>query len=219
MPALAHRDALQQETRGAIRGRREHEPRRQLFGALEVLLEAVCEPRRHQRHDALVAFPAFRLLDRHRELAVAEEPVRRSRRRRQLVVARDAADGVAVRALREDEPHRPRPLELQGQPALELERARHQRRGRHRLAERGGDGLGIRLMLDRRAPARVEPHQVAADRETLEQEAVQQVARRRHEPESIFFSNSFSWAGFALPAVAFITWPTKKPNSLSLPAR
>ena len=42
---IAHRDALQQEPRGAVRRRGEHEPRRQLLGALEVLLEAVREPR------------------------------------------------------------------------------------------------------------------------------------------------------------------------------
>lgn len=36
---------------------------------------------------------------------------------------------------------------------------------------------------------------------------------------SFFFSRSFSWAGLALPPLSFITWPTKKPNSLSLPLR
>jgi hypothetical protein len=45
-------------------------------------------------------------------------------------------------------------------------------------------------------------------------------ARPVHDqPPSFFLSSSFSWAGFALPPVAFITWPTKKPKSLSLPAR
>ena len=34
---------------------------------------------------------------------------------------------------------------------------------------------------------------------------------------SFFFSSSLSCAGLALPPVAFMTWPTKKPNSLSLP--
>src|SRR5581483_6066617 len=38
-------------------------------------------------------------------------------------------------------------------------------------------------------------------------------------PGSFFFSSSFSCAGFAFPPVAFMTWPTKNPNSLSLPAR
>jgi len=36
---------------------------------------------------------------------------------------------------------------------------------------------------------------------------------------NFFFSNSLSCAGFAFPAVAFMTCPTKKPNSLSLPPR
>ena len=113
-------------------------------------------------------------------------------------MARDAADRVPVRALGEHEPHRARPFELQRQPALELERARHQRGRGHRLAERGRDGFGILVVLDRRAPARVEPHQVAANREALEQEAMQQVARGRHGPASIFFSSSFSCAGIRL---------------------
>src|SRR5688572_774638 len=38
-------------------------------------------------------------------------------------------------------------------------------------------------------------------------------------PPSLRFRSSLSWAGFALPWVAFITCPTKKPNSLSLPLR
>src|SRR6267154_1082971 len=48
-------------------------------------------------------------------------------------------------------------------------------------------------------------------------------ARRRRDrspqPPSFRRSSSFSCAGLALPAVAFMTWPTKNPNSLSLPAR
>src|SRR5262249_40197287 len=39
------------------------------------------------------------------------------------------------------------------------------------------------------------------------------------QPASFFFKSSLSCAGFALPPVALITWPTKKPNSLSLPER
>ena len=38
-------------------------------------------------------------------------------------------------------------------------------------------------------------------------------------PLNFFFKISFSIAGFALPPVDFITWPTKKPNNLSLPDR
>ena len=56
----------------------------------------------------------------------------------------------------------------------------------------------------------------------LEHEAPQLArpdSRQRAQPPSFFFSSSLSRAGLALPAVAFITWPTKNPNSLSLPAR
>ena len=42
---------------------------------------------------------------------------------------------------------------------------------------------------------------------------------RTHGPASFFLSSSLSCAGFALPWVTFIVWPTKKPKSLSLPAR
>jgi len=36
---------------------------------------------------------------------------------------------------------------------------------------------------------------------------------------NLAFSRSLTCAGLALPPVAFMTWPTKKPNSLSLPER
>src|SRR5690606_4474763 len=42
---------------------------------------------------------------------------------------------------------------------------------------------------------------------------------RRHSAASLRFSSSFTCPGLALPPVAFITWPTKNPNSLSLPER
>ena len=45
----------------------------------------------------------------------------------------------------------------------------------------------------------------------------QRFHRRRYP--SFFFSSSFTSAGLAFPLLAFITWPTKKPNSLSLPLR
>ena len=41
----------------------------------------------------------------------------------------------------------------------------------------------------------------------------------QEEVPSFFLSNSFTCCGLALPWVAFITWPTKKANSLSLPER
>ena len=126
---------------------------------------------------------------------------------------------MPVRALCEHEPDRTRSLELEREPALELERARHQHGRGHRLAERIGDRFRIFVMLDRGTPARVEPDQVAANRKALEQETVQQVAGRRHVPASMRFNSSFTCAGFAFPPVAFITWPTKKPKSLSLPER
>ncbi len=37
-------------------------------------------------------------------------------------------------------------------------------------------------------------------------------------PSSFFFNAWFTISGFALPLLAFITWPTKKPKSFSLPA-
>ena len=79
-------------------------------------------------------------------------------------------------------------------------------------------------MLEQCEPAGIQVHQLPAHRQSFENETAQAVpivhgGAGRDQPPSFFFNSSFSCAGFALPAVAFITWPTKKPNSLSLPAR
>src|SRR5262249_36771469 len=42
---------------------------------------------------------------------------------------------------------------------------------------------------------------------------------RQRYADSFSFRRWLSRAGLALPPVVFITWPTKKPNSFSLPAR
>ncbi len=39
------------------------------------------------------------------------------------------------------------------------------------------------------------------------------------QPCNLALSRSLTTAGLAWPLEAFITWPTKKPNSLSLPPR
>lgn len=71
------------------------------------------------------------------------------------------------------------------------------------------------------APREVERHPVATQRVALEGETADavEIVLGHGQPASFFFSSSFSCAGLALPPVAFITWPTKKPRSLSLPAR
>ena len=73
------------------------------------------------------------------------------------------------------------------------------------------------LMLARLDPAAGQPHPVTAHRGALEQEAPQAVGFSH--AASFFFSRSLSSAGLALPPVAFMVWPTKKPKSLSLPER
>jgi len=35
---------------------------------------------------------------------------------------------------------------------------------------------------------------------------------------NLFFSNSFTFPGFALPPLAFITWPTKYPSTCRFPS-
>src|SRR6185503_7389076 len=112
--------ALQQETRRAIGRRREHQSRGQLFRSREVLFEVIGKPRQLERHYALVAIGSFALLDRDGELAGAKEPALRRRLELRFVVTRNAADRVAVRALREHETHRTRTLELQRETPLEL---------------------------------------------------------------------------------------------------
>ena len=88
-------------------------------------------------------------------------------------------------------------------------------------------------------PRRPEPHELPADGLMFDGEAhgdiegclgaalgaVRLSGRSRRalwyivHPASFALRSSLSCAGFALPPVAFITWPTKNPNSLSLPER
>ena len=69
-------------------------------------------------------------------------------------------------------------------------------------------------------PGGTEAHELAAHVLMLGDETADdiRVGGRAH-PDSFFFSSSLSCAGLALPPVAFMTWPTKKPKSLSLPER
>ena len=84
--------------------------------------------------------------------------------------------------------------------------------------QRVANARRVFAVLDQRTPGGIQVHQVAANRILLEQEAMQAIAvMHLIPPPSLALSSSLSCAGFALPPVAFITWPTKKPNNLSLP--
>ena len=65
------------------------------------------------------------------------------------------------------------------------------------------------------------PHQVHESREDAGCRGDEDAAdtARPGSARSFAFSTSFTRAGLPLPCMAFITWPTKKPNSLSLPER
>src|ERR1700730_4755400 len=114
-------------------------------------------------------------------------------------------------------PHR------EGERAAELQGPRQQHRGGRRLTEQFAHGWRVIGMRAQLTPCAFQAHPVAAHRPFLEYEATHLVAHRDsgliHQPPSLRRSSSFNCAGLALPAVAFITWPTKNPNNLSLPAR
>ena len=96
---------------------------------------------------------------------------------------------------------------------------------------RVGQDLRDRVLRRRRLLALVRPPEVldVVDRVVVGDElqrvgdALDEIVLADHghgatpQPPSLRLSSSFSCAGLALPWVAFITWPTKKPNSLSLP--
>ena len=126
-----------------------------------------------------------------------------------------------VRALRHQQIDQPLALQLQRERAVELERGGQQHDRAHRLAEQLLHGGWIVLVLAQVQPGVRQAHRVAANRMPFENEATNEIrpSATVHQPASFFFSRSLSCAGFALPPVAFMTWPTKKPNSLSLPER
>src|SRR5688572_1039823 len=217
------RQPLQQQSRGALFRRVQPQARRQLLGGLEIFAQAIGEALAAQRHHALIALRQIVILQRHREIPFAGQ-------RRQIApfmsfaITRDRTHAELARALREHEMHRPLPLQLQAQRPVELQRRGEQHRRGHGFAERFANRRRIVAMFQQRAPRRVQVHDVPPDRVMLEQKAMQTIAvvhglQVGLQPDSFFFNNSFTCAGFALPPVTFITCPTKKPNSLSLPER
>ncbi len=195
------------------------EPGGKLLGILEINLQRLGQAPAADRHDALVALRPIVVFERHGERALTDqfgEPARE----RVLAEASQTAHAESARALREQQMHGTGALQLQREHAVELDRGGEQQRRGDRFTEDVAYGLRIGAMLDQRPPRGVEMHQVAANRISLEDESVQAVAIvHQRPPSNLAFSSSLSCAGFARPWVAFITWPTKNPNSLSLPAR
>src|SRR5687768_5851633 len=71
----------------------------------------------------------------------------------------------------------------------------------------------------RRRPRGSRRLRASSRRQTGEQQCRDQCSHS-HAPHPLSFarSRSLTICGLALPAIAFITWPTKKPNNASLPA-
>ncbi len=101
-------------------------------------------------------------------------------------------------------------------------REQHRRRATPRpaAAARRVDSPGARAASQPRArPAARHGRGSRCRSRTKRRTGPRSVARSHSTRHSFppFFQRSLSCAGFALPPVAFMTWPTKKPNSLSLP--
>ena len=111
--------------------------RRQLLGILEVELQGVREPRTLDGHDALVALRALIGLERDRQVAGTDEraDVLGRRLALQLAMARQPPHAETRGALGEQQMHRSIALQLQRQHAVEFDRRREQKRGRHRFAQ------------------------------------------------------------------------------------
>lgn len=211
---------LQQHARGALCVRVQPEARRQLLGILEINAQRVGEALAADRHDALIALRTAIGLERDGEITLAHELAHVARLLVPGAVAGETAQPQATRTLREQKMHGSLALELEREHTIELDGGGEQERSGHRLAEQSADRGGVLAMLDQRAPGGIEMDQMPADRIVLEHEAMQAVSiMHQLPPPNLALRSSLSCAGFALPEVAFITCPTKKPNSLSLPAR
>jgi hypothetical protein len=123
-------------------------------------------------------------------------------------VSRHAAHLEVVRALRHEETDQSFALHLQRQRTVELERGRQQHGGSHCFPEQLLHGGWIVLVLAKARPLIRQAYRVSADRMPLEDESPDEVGighGTTDQPANFFFSSSLSCAGFALPAVAFMT--------------
>src|SRR5690606_31910169 len=97
---------------------------------------------------------------------------------------------------------------------------RRQRRGRRRAAQRGGQpgsGAGAHQPPLRRGAE--PPAQAVGRRDAGVAARVPAGSDPVDRQPSRRFNNALTWAGLALPRLAFMTWPTSALKALSLPAR
>ena len=234
-------NALNQHARQQARIRSEQHARRQLLGLLEVSLERLGQRIAGDGHHALVAGRAVSGLDGDDDLTFSGERAK-TRPRRPLPTGQPDR-GAPCPSTRKSCVHcatsrltSPLPCNCSVSVPSNLERGGQQQHRAHRLTQQLLHRGRIVLMLAQ-APAR---HSTVARRgrgsdavrgRIDERDPDHSLRKRAHSIKprllagahfsqlSFFFNSSLSCAGLALPPVAFMTWPTKKPNSLSLPER
>src|SRR6185312_14119446 len=201
LPDLAHlrligrrllRQLLDQNARAPLIVRSQENASRELLRAGEIRLERARQRIAAQRHDALIARAALVRLDGDRDAPFGADElaeygtgrlacrlggaiaVQRSDRRR--IEPRDGAEPIIVRALGNEQAHRPIALELQRQLAAKLQSGGEQHRGCNGLAEKIPDRLRVIAMGAQLPPGAFQAHPMPADRAVLDDEATNLVA-------------------------------------------
>ena len=182
------RQALQHQHAGApaaIAGDRQLDAGLELLGLAEVMMDAFDQGGAGQLDDALVALGMLALVDREGEVAGAEQARHREagagaggqRRQPRGVELGIAAHVAAAGDVGDHQPDRPVALGLQGEDAVELERAGQRRGERQHLGQQLGDRLGIVMLRQHRIDQRPEPDQPAARAAALDLERLHLVGR------------------------------------------
>lgn len=142
---LRTRQLLDQQPTCLLVISRQQQPRGQLLGAREVVLEAGLQALALERHDALIARTAAFGLHGHHEPAVAHQLGKARRIAGSQVVVRDGAQLVIIAALGDQHAHAAVAGQLQRERALELERRGQQYDRGGCLTEQSGDRRRVAL--------------------------------------------------------------------------
>ena len=213
-------EALQHEADEALRRRTQADAGRELLGLAVIDLQRLGERHAGDLDQRLVALAAVARLDQAGQRAAAHQGLEVARSTRlelghatQLQVLVDLRDQQLQRRL---DGAADLALELQVELGVLPQIGGQQRRRGERVAEQAQHVRRVRAPAEQVGNALGDLDRETADAAVLDQKRQQTI---RHQPASFSLRMRFSASGLALPCVAFIAWPTKKPNSLSLPPR
>ena len=191
-----------------------------LYRSSEIVLQARCQGIRADLDDALVRPFHFSGVDRNRtmratdeigELGILVDVVRR----------RHATQVEPLRTLHDEHAQRAFAGYLQSHRTVKLEALCDESRCRRCMTQDVGGRPGIVMALQHSLPGTIELHQCAPDGQVFEYERYDGVPGRHaiYSSDNRAFRIWLTCPGLALPPVSFMTCPTKKPSSFSLPAR